>query len=349
MLFSNKKILGVDIGSSSIKLVELSRKSRNYNLESLGVSALPKGSIVDGQIIDINTVSTVLRDLVRATKTSGAYAYTGLFGEGVIIKRIKVSVMTKSELEHHIRWEAEQYIPYNIDEVNIDYDVINTNYKKLGKMDIIIAAAKKDMVSAYSAVLYDSGLIAKGVDIGSFALFDMYKQNYEFDLNDTLALIDIGASRTLISVIEKGKIIFTKEIENACDYISRKIQSELAVSFEEAENLKVVSEEAGIPPEVENILIKELKNLGIEIRKNLDLCLASVSDFHVDEVVICGGGSKTIGINYILEKTLNLPVSIANPFKQIAFNVKIFPESYIKKVASYFNVSVGLAIRGLRF
>lgn len=349
MLFSSKKILGVDIGSSSVKLVELSRNRKNYELESLAISPLPKGAVVDGQIFDISSVSSVLREIVKTTKTRGAYAFTGLFGEGVVIKRIKLPMMPKKELEHHIRWEAEQYIPFSIDEVNLDYDVINTNYKKSGKMDLIIAAAKKDLVSSYSAVLYDSGLIAKGVDIGSFALFDMYKENYEFDLSDTIAIVDIGASRTLISVVEKGKIIFIKDLENSCNHISEILQNQLAVSFEEAESLKVANDETGIPPEVENILMKELKTLGIEIRKNLDLCLATVSDFPIDEIILSGGGARTLGISYILEKTTNMPISISNPFKKIGFNVRIFPESYIRGVASYFNVAVGLGIRGLRY
>lgn len=349
MIFSSKKIVGVDIGSSAIKLIELNKNRKFYNLESIAISAVPKGCIVDGQIIDIGTVASVLREIVKTTRTRGALAFTGLFGDGVVIKRIKIPMMPKSELEHHIRWETEQYVPFSIDEVNIDYDVLSANYKKSGKMDVIIAAAKKELVSSYSAVLYDSGLVAKGVDIGSFSLFDMYKENYSFDKNDTIAIIDIGASRTLINVIERGKIIFIREVENSSNYISEKIQAKLGVSFEEAENLKIVNDETGMPPEVEEILIKELKNLGIEIKKNLDLCLATVSDFPIDEVVITGGASKTLGLSYVLEKTLNLPISIANPFKQIGFNLKIFPESYIRNVAPYYSVAIGLAIRGLRY
>jgi type IV pilus assembly protein PilM len=176
-LFGTKKVVGVDIGASSIKLVELSRGRNSYNLESLGIAPLPKDSVVDGEIFNIGAVSRVLKELVQSSRSKGAKAYTGIFGSGVVIKRIKVPVMTKNELEHHIRWEAEQYIPYSIEDINIDYDIVSSNYRKTGQMDVVIAAARKELVSSYSAVLFEAGLVAEGVDIGALALSDMYKEN----------------------------------------------------------------------------------------------------------------------------------------------------------------------------
>jgi len=346
---SQPKVVGVDIGASSIKLVGLSKIKGGYHLESLGIAPLPKDCMVDGEIYNIGGVSNVLRELVNASKVKGANAFTGVFGSGVVVKRIKVPIMSKEELEHHIKWEAEQYVPFNIEEVNLDYDVITPNYKKSGKMDLVIAAAKKDLVSSYSAVLYDSGLIAEGVDIGSFALYDMYKENYGSTKEEASILLDIGASRSLLNVIEKDRCVFVRDIEFAGEYFTQKIQEQLGVTFEEGETLKVGAEDGTLPPEVEKILLSEVKKLAVELRKSLDLYLATASELPLGDISVVGGGVKLFGITKVIESVTGIPVEAINPMKNIAFNEKIFPVSYLSHIAPFFGVSVGLAIRGLRY
>jgi len=346
---SGKRIVGVDIGSSSVKLVGLSRIHDGYHLDNIGITPLPKDSIVDGEIFNIGAISSTLRELVNASKVKGAYAYTGVFGAGVVIKRIKVPIMSKDELAHHIRWEAEQYIPFNIDEINIDYDVITPNYKKTGKMDVVIAAAKKDLVSAYSAVLYDSGLVAEGVDIGTLALYDMYRENYAPNKEEASVILDIGASRSVLSVIEKDRAVFVREVDIAGEYFTQKIQEQLGITYEEGETLKVSGEEGSLPPEVEKILLIEVKKLGIEIRKGIDIYLATASELPIGEISVVGGGVKLVGITKVIESVTGIPTEVVNPLKNIAFNEKVFPVSYLAHIAPFFGVSVGLAIRGLRY
>lgn len=346
---AQKKVVGVDIGASSVKLICLSRIKGGYHLESLGIAPLPKDCMVDGEIYNIGGISNILRELVSASKVKGASAFTGVFGSGVVVKRIKVPIMSKEELEHHIKWEAEQYVPFNIDEVNLDYDVITPNYKKSGKMDLVIAAAKKDLVSSYSAVLYDSGLVAEGVDIGSFALYDMYKENYGSTKEDASILLDIGASRSLLNVIEKNRCVFVREIEFAGEYFTQKIQEQLGITFEEGEALKVSSEDGTLPPEVEKILLTEVKKLAVEIRKSLDLYLATASELPLGDISVVGGGAKLVGITKVIESVTGIPVESVNPMKNIAFNDKIFPVSYLSHIAPFFGVATGLAIRGLRY
>ncbi|MEI6092895.1 MAG: type IV pilus assembly protein PilM [bacterium] len=348
-LNSSKKVVGVDIGSSAVKVVGLTRARKGYHLESIGIAPLPKDAVVDGEIFNIGAVSNVLRDLVNASKIKGAAAYTGVFGTGVIIKRIKVPIMSKEELEHHIRWEAEQYVPFNIDDVNLDYDVITPNYKKSGKMDLVIAAAKKDLVSSYSAVLYDSGLIAEGVDIGTLALYDMYKESYGTSKEEANIILDIGASRTVMSVVENDRSVFVREIDMAGEYFTQKIQETLGVTFEEGESLKVSGEDGSLPPEVERILLTEVKKLAIEIRKSIDLYLATASELPIGEISVVGGGVKLIGVTKIIESITGIPTDVINPLKCISFNDKVFPVSYLSQIASFFGVGVGLAIRGLRY
>lgn len=344
-----KKVVGVDIGSSSVKVVGLSRYRKGYHLESIGIAPLPKDAVIDGEIFNIGAVSNVLRDIVNASKIKGASAFTGVFGTGVIVKRIKVPIMAKDELEHHIRWEAEQYVPFDIDEVNLDYDVITPNYKKTGKMDVVIAAAKKDLVSSYSAAIYDSGLVAEGVDIGTLALYEMYKENYGVSKEEASIILDVGSSRTVLSVVERDKSVFVREIELAGDYFTQKIQEVLGITFEEGESLKVSGEDGSLPPEVEKILLTELKKLGVEIRKTIDLYLATASEMPIGEISVVGGGSKLLGMTKIIESVTGIPVDVINPLKNIAFNEKIFPVTYLAQIASFFGVSVGLAVRGARY
>lgn len=350
MIFgSTNTVVGVDIGTSSVKLVGLSKTRKGYTLESLGIAPLPRDCVIDGEIYNIGAVSKVLRDLVKSSKSRGAKAFTGVFGSDVIIKRIKVPLMPKKELENHIRWEAEQYIPFNIDEVNLDYDVISPNYNKTGKMDLIIAAAKKDQVSAYSAVLCDSGLIPEGVDIGSIALYDMFKENYGTASEEAILIVDIGASHTRINMIENNRTVFLKEIDFAGEYFTRKIQDALNVSFEEGETLKISSEDGMLTSEVEKILIAEMKKLATEVKKNIDIYLATSSELPIGEMSIVGGCVKMLGINQVLEAITGVPVSIINPFKNIAFNEDIFPSNYLAQVSPFFGVAIGTAIRGLRY
>ncbi|MFH1223493.1 MAG: type IV pilus assembly protein PilM [Pseudomonadota bacterium] len=349
MMSSGKRIVGVDIGSSSVKLVGLSRLRGGYHLDNIGIAPLPKDSVVDGEIFNLGATSGVLRELVNASKVKGATAYTGVFGSGVVVKRIKVPIMSKEELEHHIRWEAEQYIPFGMEEVNLDYDVITPNYKKSGKMDIVIAAAKKDLVSAYSAVLHDSGLVTEGIDIGTLALYDMYKENYAPNKDEASIILDIGASRTILCVIERDRAVFVREVEIAGEYLTQKIQEQLGITFEEGETLKVSGEEGMLPPEVEKILLTEVKKLGIDIRKGLDLYLATASELPTGEISVVGGGAKLIGVTNVIESITGLPTESVNPLKNIAFNEKVFPVSYLMHIAPFFGVSVGLAIRGLRY
>jgi type IV pilus assembly protein PilM len=349
MFFSPKKVVGVDIGSSSIKLVQLSRTRKGYHLEGLGIAPSPKDSVLDGDIFNVGAISNVLRELVSASNVRGCDAYAGLFGPGAVIKRIKIPTMSPSELKNNIRWEAEQYIPFNIDDVNLDYDVITPNYKRGGTMDLVIAAAKKDLVSSYSASLYDAGLSVGGIDIGALALYDMYKENFPEETEEACIIIDVGSTRTVVNIIEKGRSVFVKDVNIGGDHFTKKIQEGLGVTFEEGEALKVGAEETGLPPEVEKIILAETKKLGIEIRKVLDLYLATASEMPLGDIGIVGGSTKLVGMANVLEASTGLPVEVINPLKKIIFNEKIFPVSYIAQIAPFFGVTVGLAIRGLRY
>jgi type IV pilus assembly protein PilM len=346
---SDKSIVGVDIGSSSIKLVGLTRTKRGYHLDSLAISGVPRDCVIDGEIYNIGAVSNVLKDLVKASKVRGQSAFTGIAGSGVMVKRVKIPLMPKNELDAHIRWEAEQYIPFDIDNVNLDYDIISTNFNKTGKMDLIIAAARKDQVSAYSAVVYDSGLITEGVDISSIAVYDMYKENYGDVKDESVIVLDIGASKTSVNVIEKNKIVFYKEIEIGGEYFTRRIQEQLNINFEEGETLKVSSDSGSLTPEVEKILLGEMKNLAIEIKKNIDLYTALSSNMPVGEISIMGGGAKIVGVSKIIESVTGIPTVTINPFKNIAFDEDLFPINYLEQVAPFFGVAIGIAIRGLRY
>jgi type IV pilus assembly protein PilM len=344
-----KKVVGVDIGNSSVKLVAMSRIRGGYHLDAIGIAPISKDAVVDGEIFNIGAVSSVLRDVVSASKVNGYAAYTGVFGSGVVIKRIKVPIMSKEELEHHIKWEAEQYIPFNIDEVNLDYDVINPNYHKTGKTDLVIAAAKKDLVSSYSAVIYDSGLVAEGVDIGTLALYDMYRENYGANAGEANVILDIGSSKSVLSVVERDRSVFVREIEIAGNYFTQKIQEQLGITFEEGETLKLSGDDGTLPPEVEKILLAEAKNLGVEVRKSLDLYLATASELPIGEISVVGGSGKLLGITKVIESMTGLPTEAINPLKNISFNERIFPVSYLAHIAPFFGVAVGLAIRGLRY
>jgi type IV pilus assembly protein PilM len=347
-MFLGKKrdIVGFDIGSSSIKLVELNRGKGGFKLQNLGLSALPPEAIVDGALMDSVTIIDVIRDLVSTTKTKRKDVVTSVSGHSVIVKKITLPFMTEAELEESIQWEAERYIPFDINDVNIDFHMLGSSSENADLMDVVLVAAKKDIINDYQSVIVEAGLNPVIIDTDSFALENMLEINYDIDKDETVAVANVGASITNINIIRNNTSSFTRDIFKGGNQITEEIQRQLHIDYEEAERIKVGSKgENTSQPTIQNVLKTASEALAIEIGNSLDFFQSTSTYEKVGKLYLSGGGSKIKDFDIVLQQQIGIPVEVANPFKRVEYSGKNFDMDYLREIGPIMAVAVGLASR----
>ena len=350
MLFSkSRSLVGLDLGSSCIKLVQLKEGGRGggWKLENMGVLPLSPEAIVDGAIMDSGLVVDVIQNLFRENKVKGSEVALSLSGHSVIIKRVSLPTMNEEELAESIQWEAEQYIPFDIQDVNIDYQILqSTSQSTEGNMDVLLVAVKKSKISDYTSVLNQAGKTPAVVDVDVFALQNAYEVNYPPEPDQTLALVNIGASVTNIAILQGTNSVFWRDISIGGNQYTDAIQKELNVSFEAAESLKRGQEGAGENAEkLQQILKQVSQDVGGEVQKTLDFFKATTAGEQVSKIVLSGGSSRIGGLQELLAERFGVPVEMFNPFQSIEASSKQFPQERLQELAPDMAVAVGLALR----
>jgi type IV pilus assembly protein PilM len=352
MLSSKKKeAVGIDIGSSSVKLVELKETKKGYQLKNFGVAPLPSEAIVDGVIMDSGAIADAIRNLVTNLKVKVKDVVTSVSGHSVIIKKINLPVMTDDELAESIQWEAEQFIPFDINDVNIDFQIMTgADSEDQGQMEVLLVAVKKDMINDYVTLLNQVGLNPVVVDVDSFAIENMFEVNYQIEEGEVTALINIGASIMNINILKSGVPAFTRDISMGGNQYTEEIQKRFSVSYEDAEMLKLGGDLPGVDStEVGEIMKGVSDSVATEIQRSLNFFAATSITDQISKVYLCGGGSKVKGFIDILEDKVGLPVEFLNPFQNIYVNERYFdPDYIIKEIAPLAAVGVGLALRRAR-
>lgn len=349
MLFKTKKeIVGIDIGSSSVKLVQLREVKGGYQLVSLGMTPLPPEAIVDNAIMDSSSVVQAIRDLVESQKIKTKNVATSISGHSVIIRKVQLPIMTEEELEASIQWEAEQYIPFEISEVNLDFQILGPDPKDPSQMTVILVAAKKDFVNDYMAVFKECGLTPMVMDIDCFALENAFEANFGFGEDEVVALINMGASAMNVNILKGGGTVFTRDIQVGGNMFNEEIQKRLGLNGDDAEKVKLGGEAAGIDPEaVADVVTDAAETLAQEVQRSLDFFSATSADEKVQKLFIAGGVAKIAQVKSALEQRLGIPVEVLNPFQAIAVNDKGFDPEYIAAVGPLYTVATGLAMRRL--
>ncbi len=347
MFTSNKDIVGVDIGSSSIKIVQLREARNGYHLENLGIMPLAPEVIVDNAIMDAPAVTDAISSLLTSMKIKNKRIATSVSGHSVIIRKITLPLMTEAELESSIQWEAEQYIPFDISEVNIDFQILGPDPKDASQMNAVLVAAKKDFVSDYTAVFTDAGLEPVVMDIDCFAVENMFVHNYGYVEDEVVALIDMGASETSVNVLKGGASIFTRDIQAGGNLLSEELQKRLGISSDDAERAKIGARDL---PDVDSsmlddILASSIENLVQEVQRSLDFFAATSSEDRITKVYLAGGVSSSVKVLSALEERLEVPAERVDPFRNIHFSDKQFDAEYLYVVGPMFSVATGLAMR----
>jgi len=340
--------VGLDIGSSTIKAVELRQTGTAYKVVGIGSEAVPADSIVDGAIIDGGVVAASIRKVFEnhAIRTKDVAA--SLSGNAVIVKKITLPLMSESELAESIYWEAEQYIPFDIQDVNLDYQVMETGVESAdrGTMDVLLVAAKKEKIADYTGVISQAGRVPVVVDVDAFALQNAYEVNYGIQPGSVVVLLNAGASAININILNGDQSVFTRDISIGGNAYTEALQKELNLSFENADLLK-----KGIPVEgasvedAEPVIRAVSDNVLLEIQKTFDFFKATAASDRLDRIMLSGGASRVQGFADALGDRFEAPVEAFNPFRQVAFDAKKLGQDLKDELASTTAVAVGLALR----
>ena len=343
-----KTVVGLDIGSSAVKAVEVKPAGKGYKVTAFGTEPVPPDASVDGAIIDAGSVAEASRrvfDRNKAFKAKDVCA--SLSVNAVIVKKITLPVMTENELAESIYWEAEQYIPFDIQDVNLDYQILDpgTGPNSRGSMDVLLVAAKKEKISDYTNVISQAGRTPVIVDVDAFALQNAFEVNYGLDAGRVVVLLNAGASAININILQGDQSVFTRDISMGGNAYTEAVQKELDLPFDSAEQLK-----KGIPvdgatfEEAQPVLHAVTENVLLEIHKTFDFFKASASTDHIDRIMLSGGASRVDGFHQMVQERFNAAVEDFDPFRTVAWDAKKLggePADMAPSAA----VAVGLALR----
>jgi type IV pilus assembly protein PilM len=342
-----KSIVGLDIGSSAVKAVELQPIGKSYRVSAFGSEPIPPDSIVDGAIIDGTAVADAIRRLFERHPFKSKDVAASLSGNAVIVKKINLPVMTADELAESIYWEAEQYIPFDIQDVNLDYQILNPGTAPAsGTMDVLLVAAKKDKIADYTGVIAQAGRVPVVVDVDVFALQNAYELNYGLDPSAIVVLLNAGASAININILSGDQSLFTRDISIGGNAYTEAVQKELNLPFDLAEQLKKGHPVDGVSyQDAVSVLHAMTDSVLLETQKTFDFFKATAASDRIDRLILSGGASRVDGFAQALEERFGAPVEMFNPFKKIAFDAEKLgvtdPQTLVPTAA----VAVGLALR----
>ena len=350
MIFKRGKtsMAGVDIGSSSVKAVELQGRAGDFQLLSLGFEALPSDSVVDGQIMELNAVSNAISNIFNEHKIGATKVAAGVNGHSVIVKNIVLPQMSEAELQESFAWHAEEHIPFDISDVNLDYHVMARSDDAI---HVLMAACKRDKVANLKQTIQLAGKQPTVIDVDAFALQNCYELNYDPQPGQVVALLNIGASTTNINILNGVRSVFTRDASFGGNQYTSLLQKELGLTFDQAESVK---RGTPLPEGTEQRDIKPIVDtvsdiLALEIQKTMDFYRATVedSDTGVEKILISGGGSKLSGLIEFLSTRFEMPVEMFDPFRKIRVDARAFDPEYMREVVPEMAIAVGLALRGV--
>ncbi len=346
LLNRKKLVVGLDIGSSCIKAVELKSLRRGgYELVSLGLEPLPSDCVVDGVIISKNPAADAISRIFEMQGIKNRRIATSVSGHSVIVKKIALPIQSEDDLAESIRWEAEQYIPFDIADVHVDYQVLGESAAS-GNLDILLVAVKKDKVTDHTSVISMAGLNPVVVDVDAFALQNAYEQSYEPTSRNTVALLDIGASVMTINIVSGTDFLFTRDVGVGGRHYTDFIQKEFNLDFDQSQALKHGEAVDGIQPsDARHVIESVTEIICLEIQKTFDFFKSTSTVAHIDRMLVSGGAAHTPGLVDTLSRKFAIPADKFDPFINISVDPKRFPPEFIAERAPDLAIAVGLAMR----
>jgi type IV pilus assembly protein PilM len=340
-----KNCIGLDIGSSAIKVVQVKQSKRGVQLVNFGIEPVPPQSIVDGSIMNSGAISDAIGGLFSKLRIRQKEVGIAISGHSVIIKKITVPVMTADELEEQIHWEAEHHIPFAKDDVEIDHQILKSE-TGANQMEVLLVAAKKEVVTDYTSVTREARLNPVVVDVAAFTLQNCFELNYGTS-SETVALLNVGASTSTINIMSGGVSTFTRDVTIGGNSFTEEIQKRLNVGFEEAEAYKCggTAGDEVVPQEVDEILRQQAEVMAGEFQRSFDFYLATNAEGQIDRVYLAGGSARVPALQKAIETRARIPLELLDPFRGIEVDEGKFDMDYVQLQAPMASVAVGLALR----
>jgi type IV pilus assembly protein PilM len=343
-----KNLVGLDIGSSSVKAVELTKKGSSFQLLNMGFENLQTDTIVDGQIMELNNVSNVISNIFSEHQIRTPRVAAGVSGHSVIVKNIVLPQMSQEELQESFSWHAEEHIPFDIADVNLDYELTSKSSESL---HVLMAACKSDKIANVKQAIQLAGKQPVIIDVDAFALQNCYEVNYNPQPGEVVALLNIGAATMNINILNGTRSVFARDASVGGSQYTSLLQKELGLSFEQAESVKRgMPLPEGVEPRPIQPIIETVSDiLALEVRKTMDFYRATADEGEaaIQKILLAGGGSKLPGLAEYLAKRFEIPVEVFNPFRQIEVDDKKFDPDYMREIVPEMAIAVGLALRGV--
>jgi type IV pilus assembly protein PilM len=336
--------IGLSIGTSSIKVVELKKSGKGWKLLHFGIVQLPEDVIINREIVNQISIVDSIKTLVGQIKLKSKNVCTSLTGTSLIIKRMQVDVPNIKELQEAVFWEAEQYLPFDVSEVVMDFHVLSRG--KDNKTDVVLVAVKKTVLETYMSCVQDAGLKPKTVDVDFFALQNLFEASYPSNPSEAVAIIDVGASSMKIVIVHNGVPVYTKDAAVGGRMLTAEIQKNLNLSYADAETLKMSGAQDGtMPQEVRELMFGMAESFAMEIKRGLDFYNASSAGAPVSYILLAGGGARLPELPRVVEEAVGLPTQLMNPFNSISYDPAVFTQDYLNAIALVAAIPVGLALR----
>lgn len=344
-IFGSPQMIGLDIGSRFLKALQVKDTPKGFVVEHFGMIPIEPELIVDGSILDSLRVVESIKKLVQETRTRGKDVTISVSGHSsVIIKRITLPEMTEEELQESIRFEAEQYIPFDIDDVNLDFHILGST-ETAGQMEVLLVAVKKDKVNEYVSVVQEAGLKPQIVDVDAFALENAYEINYDIEPERNVALINVGASRINMNILKGGISVFTRDSSIGSNIQTEAVQKELGLTYEESERLKRGESVEGVALEEADAIIQSSSDDIInEITRSLDYFKGTFMHENVHKIMLTGGCTRVKDFVSRLAEMTGIEVEVLNPFANIEIGKNVDKE-LIRDSAPQMAIALGLAVR----
>ncbi|MDP3845723.1 MAG: pilus assembly protein PilM [Pseudomonas sp.] len=348
-LFNKKAntLLGIDISSTSVKLLELSRSGSRYKVEAYAVEPLPPNAVVEKNIAELEGVGQALARVLAKAKTGVKFVAVAVAGSAVITKTIEMEAgLSDDELENQLKVEADQYIPYPLEEVAIDFEAQGPSARNPERIEVLLAACRKENVEVREAALALAGLTAKVVDVEAYALERAYGllvsqlSNGQDDL--TVAVVDIGATMTTLSVLHNGKTIYTREQLFGGKQLTEEVQRRYGLSVEEA---GLAKKQGGLPDDYDSEVLQPFKEAVVQqVSRSLQFFFAAGQFNDVDYILLAGGTASIPDLDRLIQQKIGTPTLVANPFAEMALSSKVNAGA-LASDAPALMIACGLAMR----
>ena len=336
-----KSTIGLDIGASSIKAVEIERLGNEIHLLNYGMAPLDPETIVDGEIMDRQMVVETIQNLMESSGFKRKRIVAGIHGRGVIVKKIVMERLAEEDASEAIYWEAEQHVPYDINDVSLDFEILGVDMGPK-QMQVLLVAAKRDLILSLAEIIREAGLTPEAVDVNSFAVQNVVETSHDLRPEEVAALLDVGAEITNVNIIRDGIPLYTQDITIGVNNIVRMAQKRHQVSREEAlEELQSPTGKVDVRPLMESFC----KDLSHSLDKSASYLKTSGEAEQIDRIFLSGGAPRIAGFVEVLSEAQPLPVEVVNPLRRLQYAPELFAGVDPERVAPQLTVGVGLALR----